>query len=677
MSRPPKRQGGFLASSAFASLLAAGAAGASEAVADHGEASEALAATGFVLIVGAPVGFALVCLGRLLWRAWRPAELVAAARDPVSGGAPRVAAWIAFVALAAGALASLTLQVMVAVNRATASLVAHVLAAPIAAVAIALLLAALSRPSVDLLARLAEAADRRLRRPGSSLYTPRRMVAGAIGLAAGLCALAWFAGIRPHIGHYDLSFAPALLLYLALLAAGPAAWARLERRRWRAGIALALAVALAAPAVGSALRMRHRRPLAMMGIWGHTQVAGLAIDWLYQVEALRGEVELEGIRPPPRPGAPPRDVVLVTIDTVRADRTPPYGGLAAMPALTGLAGRGAVFQWAFSPGNVTRRSLPSMMLGLTPARVSGRVAGWALRLDPRHVLLAERLRSAGHETAGFFCCASQFGPEHQLGLTRGIQHLVIERSGERLARQAARWLAERDRDRGARPLFLWLHFIEPHGWEEYPAADGARRVHRYDLALADVDRALAAVLESAWAPTRRDRTYVVVTSDHGEGLGDHGTRNHSATLYNSEIRVPLVVAGPGIQPRRIARPVGTTDLAPTIIDLAGFAPPGMPAMDGVSLAPLLRGEPPRGPPDDRGEAYAAMIADRSVATSARALMAGRHKLIWREEDGIVELYDLPADPGELRDLAARLPDVKAGLMNRLKALRALEQTSPF
>ncbi|HWM84882.1 MAG TPA: hypothetical protein VNO33_03565, partial [Kofleriaceae bacterium] len=85
MSRP-STWWGFLAGSAFASLVAAGAAGASEAVADQ-EASEALAATGFVLIVGAPVGFALVCLGRLLWRAWRPAELVAAARDPVSGGA--------------------------------------------------------------------------------------------------------------------------------------------------------------------------------------------------------------------------------------------------------------------------------------------------------------------------------------------------------------------------------------------------------------------------------------------------------------------------------------------------------------------------------------------------------------------------------------------------------------
>jgi arylsulfatase A-like enzyme len=456
---------------------------------------------------------------------------------------------------------------------------------------------------------------------------------------------------------------------MALLAAGPWLYARLGRRR----IALALIVTLSAASLAAALWVRQRRLFTMIGIWGESQISGLVIDSLVDLEELRGQLDLQEVRPPARPGAAPRDIVLVTIDTVRADRTGPYGGSVRMPALTRLAGQGAVFQWAFSPGNVTRRSLPSMMLGVSPPRVRGRVAGWALRLDPRHVLAAERLRAAGYDTAGFFCCTSQFGAEHQLGLTRGIAHVVIERSAERLATLASGWLAARA-DRSRRPVFVWLHFIEPHEWQAYPAGPaGRRRLGAYDAALADVDRALGLVLDAAWAPARRERTFVLVSSDHGEALGDHGHRTHSTSLYNAEIRVPLVISGPGIQPRRIARPVGLTDLAPTILDLAGFVPPGMPAMDGLSLGPLLRGEPVTG----EGEAYSAMIPDRSVGTSERALVIGKHKIIGRNDSGQVEIYDLAADPGERRNLAGRLPDVEPHLAARLAARRAVDQVSPF
>src|SRR5690606_38920534 len=111
---------------------------------------------------------------------------------------------------------------------------------------------------------------------------------------------------------------------------------------------------------------------------------------------------------------------LITIDTVRADATPPYGGSAEMPALAALGERGAVFSWAFAPSNVTRRSIPSMVIGLAPNRIRGRVVGWALRVDPRHVLLAERLRAGGYETAGFMCCAGFWSPEVRTGLQRGL-----------------------------------------------------------------------------------------------------------------------------------------------------------------------------------------------------------------------------------------------------------------
>ena len=390
---------------------------------------------------------------------------------------------------------------------------------------------------------------------------------------------------------------------------------------------------------------------------------------------MRGELDFEGFRPTPVPGAAHHDIVLVTIDTVRADRTPPYGGMAKMPALAKLAQEGAVFQYAFSPGNVTRRSLPAMMMGLSAPRLRGRVAGWALKLDPRHVLVAERLRAAGYETAGFFCCTSQFGREHELGLVRGIEHIEIEKEGEDLAERAVTWLQARRKRGETRPLFLWMHLIEPHGWEKsHPAsADARRRTLRYDLSLADADRGLGVLTDELMRGDPASRPYVIVTSDHGESLGDHGFKTHASSLYNSEIRVPLVVRGPGVAPGRIARPVGLADLAPTLLDLAGFVPPGMPTMDGTSFAPLVRREVPIA--IEHGGAYAAMIADRSVEREMRAVIDGRFKLIWNGGD--VELYDYVADPAESRNLAVLQPAVTKRLRVRLTQRRETDEVSPF
>jgi choline-sulfatase len=671
VTRPRAR---FLASSGFAGAAAALGAGASEAIGLAGSPAQLAGAIGFVVIAAALPGMVLVGIARLLWRAWRPAELVAAARDPDTGGAPRVAAWAAFVVLAGAALGALTLQVMIAVTTATRAPAVHALAAPIAAVVLAALLVAVSRPAVDRLARLATAADRAWhRRTGRPLASPRLIAGGALLAVFALLLVAWFGAVRPLVGHFDLSFAPSLGLWLVLLAAAPAAWDRLARRgSGRAAIALAVAILLAVATASSAVWLRQRRPFDMLAVWGETQLAGLAIDAMFDLETLRDELKIVAIRPN-KAGAQ-RDIVVVTIDTLRADRTPPYGGKASMPALQRLAEQGAVFDWAFAPGNVTRRSLPSIMLGVSAPRVRGRVAGWALRLDPRHVLVAERLRAAGYDTAGFFCCVSHFGAEHELGLIRGIDHVVIERRAEDLARQAGGWLAART---SRRPVFVWLHFIEPHGWENYPRPPGpaGRPDPRYDLALVDVDRALALVVESAWSRARRNRTYLLVGSDHGEALGEHGFRTHSSSLYNSEIRVPLIAVGPGIKPRRIARPVGLTDLAPTIMELAGLVPPAMPHMDGVSLAPLLRGK--AADIAGAGEAYSAMIADRSVPVSQRAVIAGRYKLIWTEEGDRLELFDLSADPGERRDLSGSQPQLRAAMKARLDARRAQDEVSPF
>ena len=138
--------------------------------------------------------------------------------------------------------------------------------------------------------------------------------------------------------------------------------------------------------------------------------------------------------------------------------------------------------------------------------------------------------------------------------------------------------------------------------------------------------------------------------------------------------MPLIVRGPGVAPGRIARPVGLVDLAPTLLELAGFVPPGMPVMDGRSFAPAVRRQVPIGV--EAGGAYAAMISDRSVDREMRAVIDGRYKLIWSGGDD-VELYDYVADPGELRNLSVLKPELTRRLRIRLTQRREVDAVDPF
>jgi arylsulfatase A-like enzyme len=360
---------------------------------------------------------------------------------------------------------------------------------------------------------------------------------------------------------------------------------------------------------------------------------------------------------------------------VRADHTPPYGGQADMPALRDLAARGTVFDWTFSPGNVTRRSIPSIVLGLSPTRVRGRVVGWALRVDPRHVLLAERLRAAGYDTAGFMCCEGFWGKQFRTGLERGLTHLEIDHRGTALAGKARAWLDAREQRPTAAPLFLWMHLLEPHNWLQgtgEPRNDADRRTF-YDRALAASDRMVADVLTAFRHRTPDRMPIVIITADHGEALGEHGQPFHSTDLYNSQIRVPLVIAGPGIRPQRITETVSLTDLVPTVLALAGFVAPPGPSLDGRSLADLANGARPADP--DGGVAFAAMIKDRSNPGGITAIIRGRWKLV--DNAGNLELYDTRGDPDERNNVIGHEPEVAATMRKLLDARTAAADVSPF
>lgn len=629
------------------------------------------AATGFLAMVAVPALFVLGVAARGVFAAWRPRTLIASLVDG-NDAAPALAGWVGVLWLGTALLAY-------AVYRGTWWLASFTtfkpmpvgFGVPLITVSAALVLLGLSRPAARWFARVAERIDGRWRAPGrTSLLTPWRILAGAaVAWLVGIY-LVWRFGVRPRIGPLDTSVATAPFVGVLAVALIHAVWPRL-RHRVVVGAAFTL---LGLATLGLAVFSLFTRPSMTLEIWGDRPLTGLAIDGLFDLEKIRADIDLAEFRPVDAPGAEHPDILLITIDTVRADHTPPYGGKAEMPALAGLGSRGTVFTWAFAPSNVTRRSIPSMVIGLAPTRIKGRVVGWALRVDPRHVLLAERLRAGGYETAGFMCCHGFWSPEVRTGLQRGLEHLEIEMNGSKLAKAARTWLDEREARPSRRPLFLWMHVIEPHNWTQgiVEPRNDEERTRLYDRMLTASDQMLAEVLRPFARRSPELAPIVVVTADHGEALGEHGEKYHSTDLYNSQIRVPLVFAGPGIKQQAILETVSLTDLVPTLLELAGFELPSGSSIDGRSIADLAQARRPSG---DGGTAFAAMIKDRSNPGGVLAVVKGRWKLI--ETGDVLELYDIHADPGELSNLVTRRPDIVAELRAMLEAKKVAASVSPF
>jgi arylsulfatase A-like enzyme len=670
------RVGRWLVPSLAAACAGAVATGAAE-VALGGRGGGALGATatiGFAAMLALPALLALSIVLRGVWAAWQPEALVAAATAP-GGGAPALAGWLVTGHLIIAALgwAAYHGTWVIAVWTAFHPLVVGVLELGIMILATlgALLL---SRPCARLFGGALGWLDARWRRRGwRTLLTPRRIVVALVALDGGVAAAVWLLVVAPRIGPFDLSpgYAPAVGVAIALLAHAVTrpAWPRARR------VVGPLAPALAAAALAAAGAARLTSPATTLTIWGDQPLAGLAIDLLFDVDAIHDDLALAEPPPVARPGARHRDILLVTIDTTRSDHTPPYGGLADMPTLRELAQRGVVFEWAFAPSNVTRRSIPSMVIGAAPNRIRGRVVGWALRVDPRHVFVAERLAAGGYDTAGFMCCSNFWARDARTGLSRGLAHLEVEtdNDGVKIAHDARTWLTTREAGHPPRPLFVWMHLLEPHNWligQPEPRTDADRRV-TYDKALAAVDRMLAELLAPFAGRPPGEQPIVIITADHGEGLGDHGAPFHSTDLYNSQLRVPLILAGADLAPRRVPEVVSLTDLTPTILDLAGFVPPTGPGIDGGSFADLATGG--RVGVAGHGLAFAAMIKDRSNPGGVSAVVAGRYKLI--DRDGTLELYDEWTDPDEKLNVLAQHADIVAEL-RKLLALRLAASDRP-
>lgn len=411
-----------------------------------------------------------------------------------------------------------------------------------------------------------------------------------------------------------------------------------------------------------------------------------------------------GGKPAPAPAPQPaaRNLVLVSLDTVRRDHLSIYGyQRPTSPALAGLAGRSLVFDRAFTHATNTSPSHATLFTGLLPDRHGVWTNGSSFAGDAP--TLASLLGTAGFATAGF---VSGLTMQAVVNLNVGFQHYddrfsEPRRDGAVAVDGALRWLRGPD---ARRRYFLFVHLFDAHG-PYYPPPAFAGRFHsplpgrhigpygdyqllmaapgivathanfyidRYDETIAYEDSLVARLLDGVDLRS----TIVVVLADHGETLDErYWMLDHGGSLVDEQMRVPLVVHVPGWPPRRVPAMVGLVDVMPTLLSLLGVRVDQKLQLQGHDLVPYLRGEA-EAPPTEivaaaqvHPERLAPLGYDLDDRRSILGLRTGRWKLVLYpgKSRDYVQLYDLAADPGEHRDLAAQRPGRRDRLLRELRA----------
>lgn len=361
-----------------------------------------------------------------------------------------------------------------------------------------------------------------------------------------------------------------------------------------------------------------------------------------------------------------RDVLLVTLDALRADHVGAYGyGRPTTPAIDALAKSGARFEWAYASTPHTSYSVTSLMTGKYMRPLLQQGAG----LDSE--TLAEVLRSYGYRTAAFYPPAVFFidqarfdhFEQGQLGFEYQKKEFL---EGEGRVAQVREYLAAQPSDQR---VLIWVHLFGPH--EPYLAQPdfdfGPRDIDRYDGEIAAADATLGQIVSDFRA--RRPNGVVVVSADHGEEFGEHGGRYHGSSVYEEQVRVPLVISAPGAIGQRVVDvPVQGIDVMPTLLRALDI--PVRPRVRGRDLGPLLLDAPPLDTAD--GEAPKKSNEGFAYAeTEEQSLLAsGALRLVCERKLGACRLFDLKTDPAQKIDLSSKRPSDVERLRKRLQGLNA-------
>lgn len=433
------------------------------------------------------------------------------------------------------------------------------------------------------------------------------------------------------------------------------------------------------------MRRRTRSGGAATFFWIATLFGALSCGPRHEIERALGRL-------PPSVRPDRLNVLLVTLDTTRADRIGAYGRRigtphAPTPALDALAERGALFLHAASVTPLTLPSHSTLMTGLLPAAHGVRDNG-GYRLSDARRTLAELFAAAGFRTGGF---VSAYVLDRKWGIAQGFEEYFddfdlaaaktlsmgeIQRPGDETVARAVAWLERiaAEEESAERRFFAWVHLYDPHTPHEAPEPWRSRLAGQpYNAEIAWTDALVGRLLAELERLGERERTIVAVVGDHGESLGEHGEAEHGYFIYRSTSWIPFLLDAPfaGVRGKVVEAAVGQADLAPTLLALAGVEPEpgqGLEAGQGRSLVPLLAGRPD--PPEAPPRAYSESFLPRLHYGWAELRSVRRDRWHFIEAPR-PELYDVEADPGETVNVADR---ERRTLRELRAALAALDAT---
>ncbi len=373
-----------------------------------------------------------------------------------------------------------------------------------------------------------------------------------------------------------------------------------------------------------------------------------------------------------------RNVLLISIDTCRADRLGCYGAQGGVtPNMDRLAAEGTLFENVVSPAPVTLPAHSSMFTGTVPP-THGVRDNLAYRLGAANVTLAERLKESGLATAAV---VGAFVLDSRTGIDQGFDYYddrfsvslddvaSAERRGEQVSQRGIAWLQEHHEE----PFFLFLHYFDPHFTYDPPEPFRSNfAADPYSAEIAYVDHCIGLVTDALNVLGVLDSTLIIVTSDHGEMLGEHGESTHTYFVYEAAVRVPLIFRLPGgIPGQRISEQVGLIDVAPTVVGLLDLPP--MEQVQGADLSAVLSSGTA---PDPARAFYLESIVPTTYGGNPLfGLLRKRWKYILTTRP---ELYDLDADPAEATNLATERADKRVAMDEALRATieRSARKSAP-
>jgi choline-sulfatase len=376
------------------------------------------------------------------------------------------------------------------------------------------------------------------------------------------------------------------------------------------------------------------------------------------------------------PAAPPKDcnVILLSIDSLRADM--PWAGYPRpiAPRLTAFEGKSVSFTSAYSVSSYTSMSLGGLLGGRIPSELQR--SGYFFGTYKNDVFFPKLLQQAGVHTMGVMAHMYFKGAGFDQGFDdwKIVPGITFDPNTDRdITSPGSESLAEQLLGDGAnesRRFFFWAHFLDPH--DQYLRHDGIdwgkTSRDRYDGEVTFTDGYIGKLLDfiatKSWAP----RTIVIVTSDHGEEFGEHNMTRHGFEVWQTLVHVPLMIAAPGATARHIDVPHSDVDLAPTILDLFGVAPD--PKFEGKSIVAEIYGAPAE--PRD-------VVVDLPATSDngkRRALIHGTEKLICFDADNFCKLFDIAKDPLE-RDPLPKGDDFDAMHARYLAFTRGIKEVAPY